>query len=141
MLRKIQKEVFETTIPHPRDQTMVADTKIIPFITTYSSHSTVMGRQIKRNFQETMGNQFVNQPTKVISAFRRNPNLKDLLVRAKLPLLGTSVQIPQDSIKKTKMAPMAPKQLTEFQILTRTMFGCCEPTIINRPLDGRSRVQ
>ncbi|KAK1875003.1 Glycerol-3-phosphate 2-O-acyltransferase 4 [Dissostichus eleginoides] len=98
MLRKIQKEVFETTIPHPRDQTMVADTKIIPFITTYSSHSTVMGRQIKRNFQETMGNQFVNQPTKVISAFRRNPNLKDLLVRAKLPLLGTSVQIPQDTM-------------------------------------------
>ncbi|KAF3837694.1 hypothetical protein F7725_009462 [Dissostichus mawsoni] len=90
MLRKIQKEVFGTTTPRPRVQTEGANTKIVPFITTYSSHSTVMGRQMKQHFQEIMGDQFVNQPTKVISAFRRNPNLKDLLVRAKLPPLGTN---------------------------------------------------
>jgi len=122
MLRKIKKTVFETITPPPREQTTGANTKIIPFITTYSSHSTVMGRKIKHNFQETMGDQFVNQQTKVISAFRRNPNLKDLLVRAKLPLLGTSIQTHQGL--KTATNPRSKKTHTLQEGVTLNHTNC-----------------
>ncbi|KAJ4920830.1 hypothetical protein JOQ06_003401, partial [Pogonophryne albipinna] len=83
---------------------------------------SVMGRTIKQNFQEIMGDQFANQPTKVISAFKRNPNLKDLLVRAKLPSVGTSVHRPQGL--KTVTNPKSKKTYTLQQGITLNHANC-----------------
>lgn len=60
---------------------------LIPLITTYSLDGTILNKKWKNNFQECLGRFEVIPGSRVISAFRRNPNLRDLLVRAKLPPL------------------------------------------------------
>lgn len=59
----------------------------IPLITTFSTMSTVLNWKFKDNFDERIGESGILPDSKVISAYRRNRNLKDLLVRAKLPSL------------------------------------------------------
>lgn len=62
-------------------------TKLLPLITTYSTIGTIMNRKLKRNFQDILGQAEMLPNSKIISAYRRNRNLRDLLVQAKLPLL------------------------------------------------------
>lgn len=57
---------------------------IIPIITTFSSASMILNNKLKTNFKSVMIDLGVLQNHQVISAYRKNKNLKDLLVRAKL---------------------------------------------------------
>lgn len=62
--------------------------EIIPLITTFSSSSKTFNNKIKNNFQKIMENPQLLPGHKVISAYRRNKNLKDYLVTAKLKSLN-----------------------------------------------------
>lgn len=57
--------------------------EIIPFITTFSSSSIRANKIIKNNFEQLNISKFIPNH-KLIMAQRKNPNLADLLVRAKL---------------------------------------------------------
>lgn len=75
-LRRILKTFRKRTIPEDKD--------IIPFITTYSSTSREINTKIKRNFNTIVQNSGTLKKYKIISAFRRNKNLGDLLVHSRL---------------------------------------------------------
>lgn len=60
---------------------------LIPLITTFSSNSRLINRRLKNNFEMVLGNTGLIPNSSVISAYRRNKNLSDFLVRAKLPSL------------------------------------------------------
>lgn len=57
---------------------------ILPVVCTYSSWATRATRILKDNFVAIPSNTHLGRSLRVVSAFHRNPNLKDLLVRAKL---------------------------------------------------------
>lgn len=59
--------------------------ELIPLVTTFSSASTRLNWLFKSNFQRLLGATEVLPRHKVISAFRKNKNLRDLLVRARFP--------------------------------------------------------
>ncbi|KAL2076550.1 hypothetical protein ACEWY4_027853 [Coilia grayii] len=61
--------------------------KIIPLVSTFSTSSVQLNRLIKANFRKFLDNTNNLQQHKIISAYRRNRNLKDLLVKSKLPPL------------------------------------------------------
>lgn len=73
-----------------RVQKLVHQKQLIPLITQYSSVSKVLNYRLKRNFEEILGNSGLFENQEVISAYRKNKNLKDLLVRAKLKPLQQS---------------------------------------------------
>ncbi len=62
-------------------------TLAIPLITTFSSVGRILNNKYKSNFEEILANTNVIPNSRVISAYRRNKNLGDLLVKAKLPPL------------------------------------------------------
>lgn len=62
-----------------------AKNDLIPIITTYSSVSRTLNRKWKDNFDKMLLNSGVIPNSGTVSAYRRNKNLKDWLVRAKLP--------------------------------------------------------
>ncbi|MGL4283863.1 MAG: reverse transcriptase domain-containing protein, partial [Eubacterium aggregans] len=57
--------------------------KIIPLITTFSKGSVLLNGMIKNNFNMFLMNAQILDNHKVISAYRRNKNLKDILVRSR----------------------------------------------------------
>ena len=59
----------------------------IPLIITYSSVATALSTRLKHNFTVLLGQQVPFVDATVISAFRRNKNLGDILVRARLSSL------------------------------------------------------
>ena len=61
--------------------------ELIPLITTFSSASVVINSKLKDNFHRIIGDTGILQNNKIIMAYRRNKNLQDFLVRAKLPPL------------------------------------------------------
>lgn len=67
---------------HQRD-----DGNFIPLITVFSSIGQFLNGKIKNNFSTFIGNTEILPSHRVISAFKRNKNLKDFLVQAKLPNL------------------------------------------------------
>lgn len=60
---------------------------LIPLITTFSSNSRLINRKLKNNFDMVLNDTGLIPNSSIISAYRRNRNLSDLLVRAKLPSL------------------------------------------------------
>lgn len=56
----------------------------IPLITTFNNHSKILNRHIKHNFHTTQITHIPLQDFAVVSAYRKNKNLKDSLVRADL---------------------------------------------------------
>lgn len=60
---------------------------LLPLISTYSSVSKMVNKHLKTNFESVFKETDVLPPTKVISAYRRNKNLRDFLVHASLPSL------------------------------------------------------
>lgn len=62
---------------------------IVPLICTYNSGHKLLNRQLKDNFESFQSciKDKYKLELRVISAYRRNRNLRDLLVRAKLPSL------------------------------------------------------
>lgn len=69
------------TFKHQTPQTTEA---IIPLITTYSSPNVRFSRKIKLNFKTTLQEQGLLPDHKIIAAHRRNKNLQDYLVHAKI---------------------------------------------------------
>ena len=65
-------------------------TNPIPLIITYSSMGSALSTRLKSNFINLLGQQVPFAGSKVISAYRRNKNLKDILVQARLPSLDSN---------------------------------------------------
>lgn len=59
----------------------------------------------KQNFEEILEDTRAKRTMKVISAYKKNPNLKDMLVRAKMP--------PVDGVKKVRGNTMAANHATK----------------------------
>ena len=57
---------------------------ILPVITTYSKSNTQLIRMIKSNFQQGIADTPLLQNHRLIAAYRKNPNLRDYLVKAQL---------------------------------------------------------
>lgn len=60
---------------------------LLPFVTTFSPSTTKLIRVIKTNFQKFSEENQMLRDYKIIGAFRRNKNLRDFLVKAKVPPL------------------------------------------------------
>lgn len=69
----------------------------IPLVTTFSSVGRLLNNKFRSNFEETLGHSKVFPSLSVISAYRRNRNLRDILVQAKLPSLVREKQLKLDS--------------------------------------------
>lgn len=83
--------------------TPISVESIIPCITTFSSMSVSINRRVKNNFETFLKNNGFLQDHKVISAHRRNKNLKDYLVHAKLkPPLTKKTQDYGEFFQQTK---------------------------------------
>lgn len=63
--------------------------KIIPLITTYSNLSQYANRKIKQGITRTLHNENLLPGHRVISAYKRNKNLRDYLVKSKMPEINT----------------------------------------------------
>ena len=63
---------------------------VLPIIMTYSTANCDFAKRLKRNFACSGGNNIFLKDHKLISAFRRNQNLGDILVKAKLKTLATA---------------------------------------------------
>lgn len=59
--------------------------RLMPLVTTYSRSYLPLHHQLKTNFKKHTSGLTRFQNCRVISAHRRNKNLRDMLVRAKLP--------------------------------------------------------
>lgn len=68
-----------------RNRKPTSEKDFIPLIMTFSSASRLLNNKFKGNFREIIENSGLLDNHQVISAYRRNKNLKDYLVRAKLP--------------------------------------------------------
>lgn len=60
----------------------------IPLITTYSSIGNILNKRVKANFERVIGDSGIIPQSRIISAYRRNRNLQDHLIRARLPKLN-----------------------------------------------------
>lgn len=70
-----------------RHQKIKDNKRLIPFISTYSTTSVNINKTIKSNYNRLIPNSGLLSDFKIISAHRKNKNLKDILVRARLPVL------------------------------------------------------
>lgn len=76
----------------------------IPIVTTYSTYTKRATRKLKQNFNRILGQSTLFQQYRLISAFKKNPNLKDILVRTTLPPITARVRTPQQRIIRTATA-------------------------------------
>lgn len=60
---------------------------LIPLVTTYSSSNKSLTWKFRNNFDLILGEPHLLENSVVISAYKRNKNLADFLIRAKLPSL------------------------------------------------------
>lgn len=60
---------------------------LIPLITTFSSVGKILNVKFKNNFENNLGQNGILPASGIVSAYRRNKNLRDILVQAKLPSL------------------------------------------------------
>lgn len=67
-----------------RDTVRKDNKELIPLITTYSMVNKELNFKIRRNFESTISNSPILKKCKLISAFRKNKNLGDLLVHSKM---------------------------------------------------------
>lgn len=65
-------------------QKLIQKEKIIPLISCYSTMSRILNRNIKNNYQIIIKDKGILENCQIISAYRKNKNLRDILVRAKL---------------------------------------------------------
>lgn len=62
----------------------ISVTSALPFVTTYSPSSVLLVKNIKNNLEKIITTHKLKLNIKIIAAFRKNKNLNDHLVRAKL---------------------------------------------------------
>lgn len=85
-----------------REEKLINKKEIIPFITQYSSISTILNRKIKSNFDLILGQSGILNNYEIISAYRRNKNLRDILVKAKLKSLQCPKNTPLENFCSLK---------------------------------------
>lgn len=66
--------------------------KIIPLVSTYSQTSIQLNKLTKTNFHKFLSNTHFLQKHTPLAAYRRNKNLKDLLVKSTLPQLNRQIK-------------------------------------------------
>lgn len=62
--------------------------RILPLVTTFNNRATHANRAMKDNFNRMVSETSTLDQYRVISAYKKNANLQDLLVRSKLKTLG-----------------------------------------------------
>lgn len=77
---------------------------IIPFVSTFSDYSLKLNKRVKENFDKFIAQGTVLRDYKVISAYKRNKNLKDILVKSKL------YQVPINNPKIQAIKEFEPKR-------------------------------
>lgn len=77
------------------EQKLIKKEKMIPFITTYSTASRKLNRTIKHNYQTFINDKGILENCQIISAYRKNKSLRDILVRAKLEPVQQVVRAPE----------------------------------------------
>lgn len=128
-LRGVQKQVTSRGIhKHINTQQQTNQKEnLIPLISLYSNYSVTANQLLKRNFSETLSQTTLGRNCKVISAYRKNPNLKDLLVKAKLhhPQNRTTIT-KEKSVKnlKTKTRITLPRPLPMTLINSVYLITC-----------------
>lgn len=111
-LRNIRKKAIshnDTTPPNTEENKTP-----IPLISIYSSYSVAAHRKLKQNFQDLLPEHILKESHRVISAFKKNPNLKDLLCRAKLPPMR-----PKNRIDHNPGPPVATNATRGTRFLTQ----------------------
>ncbi|KAL2076952.1 hypothetical protein ACEWY4_027451 [Coilia grayii] len=106
---------------------METKSKIIPLISTFSTNSVQLNRLIKTNFQKFLDKTNTLQQHKIIAAYRRNKNLKDLLVKSKLPQLTSKPKEERNKAyrSRTWVTNYSTKQIYKIQqILTPRTTNC-----------------
>ncbi|TWW62547.1 hypothetical protein D4764_04G0011940 [Takifugu flavidus] len=63
---------------------------VVPLVTTYSFPATLLMKNIKNNFSKILSNHSTFSDCRIIAAYRKNKNLRDLLVKAKIRPLPTA---------------------------------------------------
>ncbi|KAL2076769.1 hypothetical protein ACEWY4_027632 [Coilia grayii] len=114
---------FSTNSEKPPTQTQ----KIIPMISTFSTNSVQLNRLIKCNFQKFLTNTNILQHHKIIAAYRRNKNLKDRLVKSKLPSLTSKQKEERNKTfqPRTWVTNHSTKQIYKItEILTSKTTNC-----------------
>lgn len=59
--------------------------KLILMVSNYSSYAVKAHQVLKQNFHRTLQGSVMQENCKIISAYKKNPNLQHLLVKAKPP--------------------------------------------------------
>ena len=100
--------------------------KRIPFITTFNPSLPHISHIIKKHFNLLLSSNrcksvFQHPP---VVAFRRSPNLRDLLVTAKLPFNSTNPQLPSGSFRCGKNCATCP--YISYGLTTYTFFSTGE---------------
>lgn len=83
-LRNIKREVKQLFCDHVVPKEKEKEHNLIPFLSTFSSTSWTLNSNIKRNFKRCQGRIEPLTHFRTIAAFRKNTNLKDILVHASL---------------------------------------------------------
>lgn len=85
-LRAIKSEVQSNWTSGNGQRNLLRDepSKLVPLVLTFSTSSRILSQNIKENFTNRQGNLEEFQEWKIITACRRNKNLKDFLVHASL---------------------------------------------------------
>ncbi|CAK6982346.1 hypothetical protein D5F01_LYC24313, partial [Scomber scombrus] len=78
------------------------DPHILPLVSTFSHTTTALHQTIKRNFTHIQTQHPAFHNRKIISAYRRNPNLQSLLVRSKFTTHGKTPATPFHHHYKTR---------------------------------------
>lgn len=112
-----------------QNKTKTKHDQIIPLITTYSSTSRKLNWAWKNNFGKILQPENIFSNIRTISAYRRNPNLRDWLVRAELTTLGWTKPLGQQKhFSKLTYIRGREKQLFkingEFDLKTRNCVYC-----------------
>lgn len=69
----------------------VHGSSVIPLVSTFSFPTTLLVKNIKNNFSKILGNHSTFLGCRIIAAYRKNKNLRDLLVKAKIRPVPTTV--------------------------------------------------
>lgn len=72
------------TQPDSQDARAPEARQLVPLVTVFSAYATQANEILRRNAQEILAPTTFFEGFRVISAYKKDPNLKDLLVRARL---------------------------------------------------------
>ena len=92
LLRRVKRNTHNTQTPPQGDR--FKDKRLVPFVAVYSPYTTNAMRCAKKHFETIMADTPLAKNLEIISAYKRNANLRDMLVRAKLPSPSKQPSLP-----------------------------------------------